>query len=382
MSKVQYIHESETPPDMNVNIQNIVEKDNELTFTLTGLNVSLANALRRTILSDIPMVVFKTSPYEHNHADIVANTSRLNNEILKQRLSCIPIHIKDTNIALENYVVEVDVENTTDTVLYVTTGDFKVKNVVTGNYLSEKDTRAIFPANDQTGYFIDFVRLRPKISEELPGEKIQLSCTFSISTAKDDGMFNAVSTCSYGFTVDDVKMEDALKKKKQEWKDQGMTEKEIAYETKDWKLLDGKRYTVKDSFDFVIETVGVHTNQELVHKACDILCDKLVALNTLLETNQVTIEPSPTTLANSFDVVLENEDYTLGKVLEYFLYTLFFEEVNTLTYCGFKKIHPHDHSSIIRLAYKESADKSIVAQNFGVCIEEALKVYKKIKKII
>lgn len=35
----------------------------------------------------------------------------------------------------------------------------------------------------------------------------------SIGTAKQDGMFNVVSTCSYGFTTDEVKIEEELKNK-------------------------------------------------------------------------------------------------------------------------------------------------------------------------
>lgn len=86
---------------MNPKIDNISDKGNTLQFTLSGVNVSLANALRRTILSDIPIAVFKTSPYEENKAIIYSNTSRLNNEILKQRLSCVPIHIRDLKIPLK-----------------------------------------------------------------------------------------------------------------------------------------------------------------------------------------------------------------------------------------------------------------------------------------
>ena len=47
-----------------------------LSFTLSGVNVSLANAIRRTILSDIQQIVFKTSPHEENKANIIANTTR------------------------------------------------------------------------------------------------------------------------------------------------------------------------------------------------------------------------------------------------------------------------------------------------------------------
>ena len=56
---------------------------NILKFTMTDINVSLMNAIRRTVLSDIPTVVIKTTPYEENKANIITNTTRLNNEILK-----------------------------------------------------------------------------------------------------------------------------------------------------------------------------------------------------------------------------------------------------------------------------------------------------------
>ena len=95
---------------MNPRIENVSEDNNDiLTFTLSGVNVSIANAIRRTILSNIPTVVFRTAPYEENKANITVNTSRLNNEILKQRLSCIPIHITDLEMPLQNYIMEVNV---------------------------------------------------------------------------------------------------------------------------------------------------------------------------------------------------------------------------------------------------------------------------------
>jgi DNA-directed RNA polymerase subunit L len=367
---------------MNPVIEELNEKAGTLTFTLSGVNVSLANGLRRTILSDIPVIVFKTAPYEENKANIITNTSRLNNEILKQRLSCIPIHINDLTTPLNNLLLEVNVENLTDTKMYVTTENFRIKNLTTNDYLSQKDTRNIFPPDDQTGYFIDFVRLRPRISDEIPGEKVNLTCEFSISTAKVDGMFNVVSTCSYGYTIDDVKMETELEKKRQHWKDQGMSKEDIDFESQNWKLLDGLRITKKDSFDFIIQTIGVFTNQELVHKACEIIIDKLRQLDVASETDELTITPSVNTIANSFDIILENEDYTIGKIIEYMLYSKFFEGAQTLTFCGFKKMHPHDNNSIIRVAYKDPIDKATIKQNLKACIEEAVNVYKKIKKDI
>ena len=87
-------------------ITNIVEKNEILTFNLSKTNVSFVNALRRTILSDIPIACCITSPYEKNKCNITTNTTRLNNEILKQRLSCIPIYISDLETGIGNLQLE------------------------------------------------------------------------------------------------------------------------------------------------------------------------------------------------------------------------------------------------------------------------------------
>lgn len=369
---------------MNPHIENISEKKNALTFTLSGVNVSLANAVRRTILSDIPQVIFRTAPYEESKATIHVNTTRLNNEIIKQRLSCIPIHIKNfDDIPLKNYLLEVNVENTTENVIYVTTEDFKILNVETKQYLSESDTRTIFPANDYTGNFIDFVRLRPKISNEIPGEKIHLTCKFDIGTAKEDAMFNVVSTCSYQMTPDTEKMETQLAKKVQGWKDEGRNAEVIEFEKENWKLLDGLRIVRPNSFDFIVESVGVFTNQEIILQSCDIIMKKLKELDHAIDTDDETvlkIVNSENTMANCFDVLLEKEDYTIGKSLEFVLYDKYFEGMKTLTFCGFKKQHPHDDGSVIRLAYLEPIERSGVKQNLKEAISDSISVFNKIKK--
>jgi DNA-directed RNA polymerase subunit L len=351
-----------------------------LSFTLSGVNVSLANALRRTMLSDIPLIVFRTTPNDKNKANIISNTSRLNNEIIKQRLSCIPIHIKDVDdFPLKNYLLEVNVDNTSDITMYVTTEKFTIRDLTTGKLLDETKTREIFPPDDYTGGFIDFVRLRPKISDELPGEKINLTCEFDIGNAKEDGMFNAVSTCSYGFTVDTVAQDAELERKKQGWKDDGKTKDEIDFESANWKLLDGMRITKKDSYDFIIESVGIYSNNEIVDIACDILIKRFDDLDNIIERDELEINPALNTMTNCYDIILENEDYTIGKALEYFLYAKFYE-TKMLTFCGFKKMHPHDTQSIIRLAYKDAIDKSVIKGNLKECINDSKEVFKKIKK--
>jgi len=365
---------------MNPQIDIIDFKDDTLTFTLSGVNVSIANALRRTIISDIPMVVFRTSPNEQNKCNVISNITRFNNEIIKQRLSCIPIHIKDIEgFPLKNYLLEVNVENNTDTTIFVTTENFTIKDLTTNKLLPETKVREIFPANDYTGYFIDFLRLRARINDEIPGEKIHLTCEFDIGTNKEDGMFNSVSNCSYGNSIDTALQEAELAKKRQEWKDEGKSPVEVDFESDNWLLLDGKRLFKKDSFDFIVQSVGVYTNNEILDAGCSILIENLNKLDTISEKDELEIKNSDSTIPNCFDIVLENEDYTIGKVLEYLLYTKFYE-TNTLTYCGFKKYHPHDSYSIIRVGYHEPVEKSTIKGHLKECIMDAIQIFQKMKK--
>jgi DNA-directed RNA polymerase subunit L len=367
--------------NINPRVDIISKIDNdELKFSLSGVNVSIANALRRIILSEIPIVVFRVSPSDKNKCTIIANTCGLNNEIVKHRLSCIPIHIKDVEeFPLKNYILELHVQNNTDTTIYVTTKDFIIKDLISGKPLPENKIREIFPADDLTGDYIDFVRLKAKPAEEIQGKMIHLTCEFDIGTAKEDSAYNVVSTCSYGNTIDDSAQEAKLAQLKQKWKDEGKKEAEIEFESTNWKLLEGKRIFKKDSFDFVIQTIGIYTNAELLILACKVMIDKLQNLNSNIEKDEVEIKIAESTIPNCYDIKLENEDYTIGKVIEYFMLSSFYEK-GVLTYCGFKMLHPHDTYSLIRLAYKEPVVIDSVKNDLRTCIEYSIDTFTKIRK--
>jgi len=315
---------------MDPALSSIADDGQMMTFTLSGVDVSIANALRRIILSEIPSLVFRTTPYEQNKCEILENTSRLNNEIIKQRLSCIPIHVNDLEIPWDKYEVEVKKENTDFAPIVVTTQDFKIKDTATGSYLSEADTKKMFPPDPITNDYIAFLRLRPKILENSSGESIHLTCKFDVGTAKEDGSFAAVSTCTYGNTPDRP---------------------------------------------FKIETVGVYENIELVKMGCTIMIDKIIKFEKSLAVNGVKIEQSKTSIDNSYDVTLEDEDYTFGKVIEFILYNNFYKP-GTLTYCGFKKFHPHDSFSVIRIAFSAETEREVVNQNLTMACQTAKQIYE------
>jgi len=351
-------------------------KDDTLRFTLSDVNVSIANAIRRTILSDIPTVIFKTTPYQENRATFIVNTTRFNNEILKQRLSCVPIHITDLDMPLNHYLLEVNVENLTDTIQYVTTEDFKIKNIQTDTFLKEKDNQAIFPPNEFTGYYIDFARLRPKISDDIPGEKLHFTCEFTIGTAKEDATFNVAATCSYGYTEDAVAIEKELAKKEHQWKED--KDVNLAFQISNWKLLEAKRIVKKDSFDFIVQSIGVFSNEDLVKQSCHLLNKQLKKWIHTIETDNIKMVESQNTMKHSFDIILENEDFTIGKVIEYMMYSYFFEGTRILSFCGFNKMHPHDTDSILRIAYKEDTERTVIKQHLVTAITNAIDIFHSI----
>ena len=356
---------------MAISIKNVSEENNKFTFTLSNVNVSIANGLRRIIMSEIDCLVFKTFPYKDNLTTIHKNTSRLHNEIIKQRLSCVPVHIKDIDtFPTENYIIVVDIKNEGDTIIVVTTEDFKIMNVETKEYISDAERNKIFPPDPFTGEYIDLVKLRPKLSDTLLGEEIHFESKLTKGNSKEDGAFNVISTCFYEFTPDQEKIRIERTTQLKKLKDLELDEEEINYRIKDWELLDSKRLFLKDSFDFTIETIGQFTNVELIITACDIMIQKLNKFKVDIE-NDSLIETSKTTIPNCYDIKLINEDYTLGKVIEYMLYTYY--ENEKISYCGFSKPHPHISESIVRVAFhgevnteiiqglmKEVSDKSII----------------------
>ena len=363
---------------MDPRISNLIEEDGALKFTLTECNMSIANALRRIIVSDIPTFVFRTYPYSENKAEIMHNTSRLHNEIIKQRLSCIPIHIQDMNFPYKDYVIELDIKNETDNIIYVTTRDFKIKNIVTEHYSSDSEVRQIFPPCPITGDYIEFARLQPKLSENIDGERLALRCAFDIGTAGQDGAFNVISTCSYECTPDVEKANQAWAEKEKAFKKEQMKEEDIEFEKKNWFILDAKRFYVENSYDFIIESVGVFDNMEILTKACDIMIKKCEAFLYDLEHGNVVIVPSETTLKNGFDITLKNEDYTLGKVIEFYLYQNNFIGDKSVSFCGFRKPHPHSVDSLIRIAFHSPIEVVGVSGYLQGATDYAIRAYKQI----
>lgn len=357
------------------NIKTAQENEELLTFTITNCNVSVANALRRTLISDIDTVIIQD-------IDIYTNTTKLNNEILKHRLSCMPVHIKDLS-TIDGIKLEINEVNNTDALLYITTRNIKIKNKETDTYLTEKICKEVFPANEITKCYPLFCRLKPKLTNEKSGQIIKLSASLKISNARENGMYNVVSTCAYKNSPDIAIQNDEWQKIADRLSEKEIDSSTIQYEKENWFTLKAKRFFVENSFDFKVESVGVFTNLELMHLACDKIINSLNDIITKCDSDKLTFEKNTTTLSNSVDIILENYGYTIGKLLEYILHHEYYLNDNQLSYIGFIKKHPHDDFSIIRLAFINSerfTDTNIYSLIKFAC-QNNIEIFKHIKNM-
>jgi DNA-directed RNA polymerase alpha subunit len=342
-------------------LSNLNEVDDVLTFTLSEVDVSIANSIRRIIISEIPAIVVNTFPDEENELNIIVNTTRFTNEQIKQRVGAIPIHIKDQTIDLSDYQLELDMQNNSDNIMYATTQHLKIKRLSTDQYLSENEvTKNIFPPNKITGGYIPIVRLRPRINSDTKGEHIKFVAKMSIKRGKDSGMYVSACTATYGFTPDKMRQVEEWSKVEKELS-KTMKPDELELEKQNWIVSQGRRITLNNSFDFTIESVGVYKNVELIKTACDVLNKKLEKVVNMVNTNELKIQDAKTTIQNCYDVVYNGEDYTLSSVIESVLYNDYYK-TNKLSYVTSKKLHPHNDYIIMRLAIKD--DVSIAKEQY------------------
>ena len=143
-----------------------------------------------------------------------------------------------------------------------------------------------------------------------------------------------------------------------------------------WFNHEGKRYYKENSFDFILESVGVYTNSELIVNACDII----IAFNKKIQDDSITsdnllIEKSISTIKNSLDIRLNNIDYTIGKIIECVLHENYYKgKINKLlSYVGFRKNHPHETFSIIRIGFIENDEASPLQEKARDIINDSCK---------
>ena len=366
---------------MSVQVENIVE-DNDggrLMFNIRGVETCVVNSLRRTCLSNINCLVFKGFPHNESSINIIKNTTNFNNEYLKHRISCIPImnsNDSEYNQFKENYKISIDIKNKkgSQEKVYVTTEDIVLVNKHSGENINSEIIDNLFPRDPISGDYILLCVLYPNYNigdNEI--EELVLEAEFEIGCAEENSCWNVVHNCTYEFLRD----ESEISKVMNNIKDKG--------EKEDFKNLDAQRIYFKNEYKMTVESLGIFKNREIMIKSCQYIIDKLKLIIQYTKDNELAkIQTKDEYISDSNDGTRSNEelleeqqlyckiyteeeffvfelkedDYTIGKLIEIYLYNNYKELLN---FVGFKKNHPSKPSAHIYIHYKtDQKNKQII----------------------
>jgi DNA-directed RNA polymerase subunit L/DNA-directed RNA polymerase alpha subunit len=337
-------------------------------FRISPTNVAIANTLRREILSSVKTVGFRTEPFQNSDIKISVNTGRIHNEMIAHRIGLIPVAVTEVDtFDPSQYDFELDVENTTNSMMDVTASDFKIYN---RSSPTEEGilvpTEKVFPPDPITGSTVLITRLHPQMNPDAPKERLKLKIKASIGVGSDNIRWSPVSQCSYEYTMDEnpEKIEAVfriwLSKNKKIDDVTKVTAERMDELLREFKAMEIQRcYRVDErgepnDFTFTIESVGILGVPAIVDRgirACNELVSKYMNLNTALPPNVEIIPANSRMLA--IDMVFLNEGHTLGNLLQTFLVKNHIENEEAgikITYAGYKVPHPLEKKMVIRIS--------------------------------
>jgi len=392
---------------------------NHVNFKLSNVHYALANSIRRAMISYVPTCTFKSEPYELSTINIKENNSKLNNEIIKQRLDKIPFNIPfPEDFDIEDYIFSIDIRNDTHNILLVTTEHFNVKRISTNKYLSKQEVQKLLPPDDITNEYIPIVRLLPKHftalnhdpetsqhimdAIKIPVEHsigIKLEGKLVISNGLDNACFSPVAVSAYGNTIDNEKAilgeSNYVEHINSIEREQNITLTDEPVLRRRFKINEIQRNFITDeydepsSFDFTVESVGIIPPLIIFERACTKLIDELNKLITNINTknvNELTIKPNKTLGDNSYDICVLNADDTLGNIVQVYCNYLFADytlppEERKCSIISYHKVHPLKREIVISVK-PLSGDDDIYENAKNIIAVGCKHIIKKIMELI
>lgn len=316
---------------------NTSQNGNHLIFEIHDIDLSIVNAIRRTILSDIPNVGFKfKNSNTENDIKILENSSPIHNEFLAHRISLIPIklpcHLVTTEY-VDNLTFELNVNNTTSSKINVTSKDI---NLVNNNYDSV-DISKIFPADPITNDHILITILREYIDTK---QSVVIKAKPSIGTPKNSICYASVSHCSFYNMVDEEKATAYYDKQ-----DKKMTRLEFDTLEK-FRHFYVNKFNEPSRFEFSLTSESGLSPAYIVSKAIKILIEKTSDIKRQHESNQLTIQSDD----DLYIISIYGETHTMGNMLQCLFFNKFVRSsTNHLLYVGYNVPHPLEEYFVLKL---------------------------------
>lgn len=370
-------------------------------FTLMDTNVTIANTVRRAILTQTPSVGFRTEPYDKSDITISINTTPLVNEMIAHRIGMIPINANPLTFNPDLFTFELDMENKTKEIIDVRAEHFKVYMRDPVKPLEEPrqvDTKTLFPPDPITGETVLITRLRPQWNPTAPNERIKLRGRASVSTGAENIRWSPVSQASYEYTLDtdeghlqEVFTRWLARNKKIENTadvDPARLEELMA----EFKTMEIQRCYLTDAagnpnnFSFHVETIGIQTIPIIVHNAlvsCEVLVKKYMDLDGGVLPPNVRIQEGDSRFP-SVDFIFTDESHTLGNLLATWLVDNKITDAAdaVVTYAGYKVPHPLRPEMFVRVGIKDGMDVDVRKQAARQAVAEACKELMKLFRVL
>lgn len=334
----------------------LINDDEQLKFEISGsdINHTITNTLRRIIKTLIPIYAFHPQ-------DIIIekNTSVFNNDMLRLRISNLPIINKsyskpiiDNSEKLLEKIIEF--ENEANLSIFESKAINlkeeelkKIKRVeeqmdnLHMTVYAKNDTNSILnvtTSEDFTTFYlktnkIENIYKTPLLLVQLkPGEEIQFTAKASLNIQLFNGIYAATSVCASTYEENDNKIIFSLESRKQ------ISERDIIY-----RACEIAKIKLNNLKDKLINNIDKNYNQQAQIKA---------------------------------NITIENENYTMGNVI-----TRAIQDHKNIIFCGFKVDHPNINE--FTLEYETDGEKITKILNDRIIY--LVKIYdiigKQIKKI-
>jgi len=366
-------------------------EDAELRFVLSGndeygFDKSVVNAIRRTLLTDIPTVGFKLYPTgENNDLIMVTNNSSLHNEMLTHRISFMPLYIDPENY-MRNHLFECKVKHDSkEPFKFVTMNDIniyplntglidRVEKLVDDSYdLSHEDEKIIrdkLSKTDLDNYDLNKPLSRVEKDEifrpfkfrgkehycmitelkqtntEGNYQELHFYGSLSVGYGSEDAKFQGVSQATYSFKIDDKLVDNVLMDR---IKLDKIEKDEVETYSRKFKLREGERYYYRDDndesnvYDFSIKSCHYYDSSRILKVAVKLLIEKCENFK-LQMIEYLKDEESIVSVGeykeNIYHIEVENESHTLGNLYQSHMMRYLVGDKTLVNIFGYKKPHP------------------------------------------
>lgn len=345
----------------------------ELSVNIKDVDLSIVNAIRRVVLSEVPNVGFVFDPEDLSDDEklinVIQNDTPLHNELIQQRIALVPIHVSVKELENwdpEEYRFEIEKSNPSNSLLPVYTRDIVVYD--RDNIPRPEMAKRFFPADTITKDHILLTKLKP-----VTGAKLHVSAKAITNIAKNFASFGLVSNCSVEFVVNegDAKKQLALFLEEHKNKDS------VANLTHKFNSLERERHYERNQYREpnhvifrMVSECSIPCTYILSH-AIGVIKSKIVAFQNsdygVLRTD------------NLFTVVVNGETHTLGNLFQTLCFNHYIRNNNDnenfqIKYIGYNVPHPLEKIVV----FKIKGDKLVDVETVQAFVTHATDVIYKI----